>query len=312
MDKRLAIKGHSTRGSEVIEILEMLGGINHGFYKGDGLNCLYYIDDKNIKGSDYLEADEFIFFTLEEFLEKYPFKVGDKVIYKNLLASDSIYVVKKMVWVNNQIKYVIHNLCCDKYSYTVFIVPAEDLQLHEDKTHIDCPVNNNFNNDSKPGVTVNGEKLIPPKGYIIKTATMDGDNLTVEYVKNKPQYPKTYEECCKVLGYDPNKIMVLSNRKDITHEENEHYHEMYNLYQLLICRDAYWKIAGEEMGLGKSWKPVWGRNQPNNYVLHKVSNTILRATDCVESEILAFPTSEMRDAFFENFKDLIEECKEFL
>lgn len=33
MNRRLAIKGHPTRGSEVIEILEMLGGINQGFYK---------------------------------------------------------------------------------------------------------------------------------------------------------------------------------------------------------------------------------------------------------------------------------------
>ena len=28
--------------------------------------------------------------------------------------------------------------------------------------------------------------------------------------------------------------------------------------------------------------------------------------------ILTFPTEEMRDAFFENFKDLIEKCKELL
>ena len=28
--------------------------------------------------------------------------------------------------------------------------------------------------------------------------------------------------------------------------------------------------------------------------------------------ILAFPTKEMRDAFYENFKDLIEQCKELL
>jgi hypothetical protein len=28
--------------------------------------------------------------------------------------------------------------------------------------------------------------------------------------------------------------------------------------------------------------------------------------------LLVFPTSEMRDAFYENFKELIEECKELL
>ena len=30
------------------------------------------------------------------------------------------------------------------------------------------------------------------------------------------------------------------------------------------------------------------------------------------NSILVFPTKEMRDAFYENFKDLIEECKELL
>jgi hypothetical protein len=29
-------------------------------------------------------------------------------------------------------------------------------------------------------------------------------------------------------------------------------------------------------------------------------------------KILAFPTEEMRDTFYENFKDLIEQCKELL
>jgi hypothetical protein len=31
-----------------------------------------------------------------------------------------------------------------------------------------------------------------------------------------------------------------------------------------------------------------------------------------KNHILVFPTAEMRDAFYENFKDLIESCKELL
>ena len=30
------------------------------------------------------------------------------------------------------------------------------------------------------------------------------------------------------------------------------------------------------------------------------------------AEVLSFPTAEMRDVFYENFKDLIEQCKELL
>lgn len=304
MDKILAIKGHSTRGKEVLEILEMLGGKNISNINGN-YTYLYYIGDNNFISLTDSYRNDFIIFTLEEFLEKYPFKVGDMVQHKESKSCRSIYKIKKLIWKDNQIHYLVYN---PWQEYDKFTTTAECLQPYEEEI---CTYYANVD-DSKTDITIDGEKLIAPRGYTVKNATTNGNSLIVEYIKNKPQYPKTYEECCKVLGYDTNKIMVFSNRKDITHEENEHYHEMYNLYQLLICRDAYWKIAGEEIGLGKSWKPIWGRNQPNIYVLHKVSNTILRATNCVESEILAFPTKEMRDAFFENFKDLIEECKEFL
>lgn len=130
--------------------------------------------------------------------------------------------------------------------------------------------------------------------------------------KKQPQYPKTYEECCEVLGSDPSKIIVLSNRKDIIHEENKHCYEMYNLYQLLICRDAYWKIAGEQMGLGKPWEPDWCNENKLKYCIECSFGTIDKTVSIVNGCVLAFPTKEMRDTFYENFKDLITECKELL
>ena len=32
----------------------------------------------------------------------------------------------------------------------------------------------------------------------------------------------------------------------------------------------------------------------------------------INSALFVFPTAEMRDAFYENFKELIEQCKELL
>lgn len=86
---------------------------------------------------------------------------------------------------------------------------------------------------------------------------------------------------------------------------------LYNLQELLICRDAYWKIAGEQMKLGKPWEPDFG-----NEVLYCIYNywgeIIKDKTTLVINKILIFPTEEMRDAFWENFYDLIEVCKELL
>lgn len=51
---------------------------------------------------------------------------------------------------------------------------------------------------------------------------------------------------------------------------------------------------------------------------HNIPITSLEAKSIIKgikqagNKILAFPTAEMRDAFFEDFKELIEQCKELL
>jgi hypothetical protein len=123
-------------------------------------------------------------------------------------------------------------------------------------------------------------------------------------VKKKPIYPKTYEECCKVLGYDDRETYCICHTG-----ANERLFD--SLYCLKVCRDAYWKIAGEEMGLGKPWEP-----DLENEELYCIQNynkqiTISR-TNTAFNKILIFPTEEMRDVFYKNFKGLIELCKEWL
>ena len=86
MSKKLAIKGHSTRGREVIELLEMLGGhtdelLDNGI---DEKYAYFIVEDENnvIDAFPIDKKDEFDFdaqiFTLEKFFEKFPYKVGDE------------------------------------------------------------------------------------------------------------------------------------------------------------------------------------------------------------------------------------------
>ena len=142
-----------------------------------------------------------------------------------------------------------------------------------------------------------------PEGYQFTDENGNVINATkIVLEKKQKEYPKTYEECCKVMRCDP------------WFEMNTCYHgnELSHLYRLLICRDAYWKIAGEEMGLGKPWKPELDNNEKIFYI-HNVSGKIYVCEGVeIENQILAFPTEEMRDAFYENFKELIEQCKELL
>ena len=85
----------------------------------------------------------------------------------------------------------------------------------------------------------------------------------MEYVKNKPQYPKTFQECY-ALKY--NGQINLNIGCDILH--GAYSEQLECLQSLLICRDAYWKIAAEEMGLSERWEPDWTNHQQQKYTIH--------------------------------------------
>ena len=113
-------------------------------------------------------------------------------------------------------------------------------------------------------------------------------------------YPKTYDECCKVLGLSEFEYNHTGTNVWYRHKL------MATLDKLMLCLDAYWKIAGEEMGLNKPWKPDWNdKKQDKHGFYNEIKNTIINA------QVFVFPTAKMRDVFYKNFKNLIKECKRF-
>lgn len=85
---------------------------------------------------------------------------------------------------------------------------------------------------------------------------------------------------------------------------------MNELRKLVNARNAYWKIYGEANGLGGSWKPDW---EAGCYVIFtKGDGTIERDLQFGINAILAFPTEELRDMFYERFESEIKFCKELL
>ena len=120
-------------------------------------------------------------------------------------------------------------------------------------------------------------------------------------VRKKPVYPKTLPDCCK----------MINNIGDYQLRGYKH-RVLFDFQNLLICRDAYWKIAGERMGLDKPWEPDWRDERLDKYCIYCDRGDIKKGIWCQHHYILAFPTEEMRDVFYENFKELIEYCKELL
>lgn len=157
-----------------------------------------------------------------------------------------------------------------------------------------------------------------PDGYIFKDENgnvINAKKIVLE--KKKKEYPKTYEECCKVLGVNSENFLSIRNihRYDGEEETIKYERDLLDkfdsLWQLIICRDAYWKLYGEKMGLGKPWEPDWN-NVSDKYCIYFVSGDVW-SKECQTRQCpFAFPTPEMRDAFKKNFDPDIEICKELL
>ena len=306
MGKKLAIKSHLTRGEEIIELLEMIGGKNCYNFSGFDGYAYYVIGGcrNEIRAGEYIfGAEDMYLFTLEDFLAKYPFKVGDKVVYTKFgdNCDDYPVIIESMKWTGTTIEYTFNDcVTC----------LAKDLKMWNGEP--DAVISGIYLNscDYADEVELNlGDYEIEVR---------DGRTFAV---KKKSKYPTTYAECCEILvGRKPNPneisfdkmelcLVDLDNTQNIDFQ-NPYLSHLNILLRLRMSRDAYWKIAGEQMGLDKPWEPaiqdtIWG---------------ITRSKDEVEkyschygkTNLLEFPTAEMRDAFYENFKNLIEQCKELL
>ena len=281
---KLIFKGHATRGKELHKFLEYLGGVDAGYSTCSCVTFFYYINREGyIEGSNFIPdyMNHRMIMSLETFESKYPFKIGDFV-----MANDGTYgKIIKMGWdeYSNTVKYTFKDGGIDKVvrcGYTSEMLRSINKKETMEK-EISGAIIYRF-------ICLEGYDFYDDKGNIIETK-----EITMK--KKQPQYPKTYKECCKIVGFNIEEEPTIFGYKD----------ELLTSFQhLLICRDAYWKIAGD-------WNPDW-LHDDTKYILHINSLDICKDMVKHSNYILAFPTEEMRDAFYENFKEVIESCKELL
>ena len=126
-----------------------------------------------------------------------------------------------------------------------------------------------------------------PKGYKYRQRIFD--KFVFERMNDRPT---DIIEALEIL--DLSMLMEGNYRKE----------QLIALQQLLIFRDAWWKIADD-------WKPDWEEDDIK-YCLRFMNNSITKNHSEVGSYVLAFPTAEMRDAFYDAFEELISEVKELL
>lgn len=297
--RNLAIKGHTTRGKEVIEILEMLGGKNIVHLIGAFINRIYFINENEDVDSYRIDSFNYNFqiFTLEEFLKKYPYKVGDFV---RIPEYESEVRIEKMKWDGFEVQYLVFTDETEWYS-------AEELneynEPYKEETKEETMEEKKINQMSIANCDLDEVEIV--LGDKFELVNREGKYYAV---KKQSKYPKTFIEV--LYFWHPDRQIEDDYQRCYKKGLIEKFQD------LLYARDAYWKIAGEEMGLGKPWEPDWKDESESKYVIcmmnNEVSRHISRHISTHIHFVLAFPTEEMRDAFYENFKHLIESCKEFL
>ena len=147
--------------------------------------------------------------------------------------------------------------------------------------------------------------IIAPEGYEI-----DKENSTFEKIvfKKINELPKTWEELKYISGAfistfsdikTINSVKTDSSAKNIF-PTKELAEAALALAQLLQLRDRY---NGDNKGF------IAGKG---NYCITISNNGISKYFDIYIQQVLAFRTIELRDEFYENFKDLIEIAKPLL
>lgn len=244
---KLAIKGNEIKGYEVIKILESIGGKLRCNLTGRNRNHYYFIDHEGyinysigIPFGDFKDISlrynsNYQIYTLEEFFEKYPHKIGDTVKIPNC---DVACRVTNMTWNGIEIEYETTN------SDVIFF--ADELQ----------PITND----------------------------------------KKISFPKNYNECCEIL------LERASSRNNIGYKGEL----IVNFQKLILCRNAYWFVYN-------NWKPTHKSGCDNTiYTIHRFNDEVIKGATQHRHSLLEFPTEEMRDEFYENFKTLIFACKELI
>ena len=239
MRKKLAIQGHSTRGNEVIKLLGIMGGHNGSHLLGNKSDSAYFIADSGDIGC----RDTNIltnYFTLEDFFEKYPFKVGDKVTDK---ADGCPGIISEMKW----------DADVSDMKYCVVFGNGIDFGWFTNDSIELCKENNNL--DETKVESTGFMQLGKTFAVIFNDANYEDEvelqlgnyeivvrDCKTYAVLKKPKYPTTYVECEKILGLEGSIIEGCLGYE---------YKRLNAFQKLLMCRDAYWKIAGEQMGLDK-------------------------------------------------------------
>lgn len=286
---KIAIQGHPVRGKEVIKILESLGGKNGFDQSGSNEKFVYYINSIGLINSvpQSMCSNERRIYTLEEFEEEFPFKIGDRVISTTTNFIGTITNFKESGYC--YVKLDSGNFLC---------IFKQHLKLYKEM------------NEGR-NITLTLEKA---KEWYTKGGELKEIALQAFTEKELNPLPRSWKEFCENYPIKPGEIYVDGYSKFIVNNlgTRNHIHDKnicpsqksaeahLAMIQLEQLRNCWWN----------GWEPEW--NNCEKYVIKwEKDNLIVFTAKCVHA-FLVFPTREMAEEFLECFRNLIEKAGDLI
>lgn len=290
---KIAIQGHPTRGKEVIQILESLGGINSFNLLGTRNGSYYFIEDNNLIINRF-DAFNHKLYTLEEFEKEFPFKIGDKVRHIS-----SIGTIRKYCYIDNKPGYEVESMELG----IIANIPAEILKPYKE-----------MQKEINITLSLDKAKEWYNKGGELKEIALQAYS---EEELNKLELPKTWEEFCdnypikKEEYFITNCSNIISvstvkeNRNSILDRNNcpsEKSAEAHlALIQLEQLRDCYRQGDIPDFN-----------NCNEKYCIIKQRDNINIIITCYNNYFLSFTKKEVAQKFLANFKPLIKIAEDYI
>ena len=273
---KLAITG---KWNECAEIMHTLGKLS------DASDCVVkpLSEDKIAvcmvdSDSDFEGLSHYKIFTFSDFKKNYHVNIGDSV-----LISEGNGVINSMSWDDET----------EDMRYTLSLFNIEETRTCYNKDFI--------------GYNVYEGAIGKPDGYIfVDDEGKRVDTDTVRIVKKRPTYPKTYEEACKILGFEE------PYKQEINVHNSIYDYILQTFYKLLLCRDAFRLVAGQELELEDKWKPDIVNGVYTASIINRSGNVVKDSGFDSENKLLMFHSDEVRNKFLESFGHLITVCKDLI
>ena len=280
---KFAIKGHPTRGKEVIQILESLGGKNidklEGTYK-----TFYYINDENEIGDNHKDnmPPTYKLYTLEEFEREFPFKIGDEVITP-LGHIGTIISIKDN-------KYEVF------FKIDSALISPKRLKLYKEMKE-------------ERNVTLTLDKA---KEWYKKGGELREIALQAFIEKELNPLPRSWEEFCRNNPVQVGECWLENcdeiRKKELSTNEARIYK---NWIPSRKSAEAHLAMIQLEQ-LRDCWRRGWVPTPGESYYVIKLGFKGLDVYRFCTVEFLSFPTREMAEEFLKCFRDLIEKAGDLI